>query len=446
MEKKRKNYFLILLFAIVSIVFHCNNIEVHAVKDISTSSITERFTCYNDDDCDCDLDDEDCEHDWGEWEYADNDGNSYISEKEIPCPGGIKWRTCRLCGEESEIIEIEKKCSYISKANSKGKMSRPKCNRCGSTELEDESIYNSLLLDEYQCYLELSMDDDIDNRYLVTGKINRPAVTPYIVAYEYDEENEKKYVDSYAVPKKYYTVTYSGNGKKAGTYKATVKLKGIYSGTKSISYKMTSSPMRVNKLTIEHGYTYGLKVFTGKEKIKWKSSNKKVATITSDGVLYAEGVGKATITATYKGKKYKTKITVTAATPRFGTILYDYNTRNNYFVVKIKNDTHMPITVLSGTTKVIDKDYKTFDRKINLSKSCTIKPGKMKTLKFKVQGNVTWYDVTGYTLYYNIKLDGKKYSVKTNWNNVSKYKKGSKWKNSYRTKSWFEDFRMEAWN
>ncbi len=49
-------------------------------------------------------------------------------------------------------------------------------------------------------------------------------------------------------------------------------------------------------------------------KIKWKSSNKKVATVTSKGKVTAKTKGKAVITATYNRKTYQCSIKVTAST------------------------------------------------------------------------------------------------------------------------------------
>ena len=64
------------------------------------------------------------------------------------------------------------------------------------------------------------------------------------------------------------------------------------------------------KATIYRGRTIKLKVKNNKKKVKWKSSNKKIATVTKKGVVKAKNVGKATITATVRKKKYKCKITV----------------------------------------------------------------------------------------------------------------------------------------
>ena len=47
-----------------------------------------------------------------------------------------------------------------------------------------------------------------------------------------------------------------------------------------------------------------------KDTVTWKSSNKKVATVTNIGVVTARKTGKATITAKVKGKKATCKVTV----------------------------------------------------------------------------------------------------------------------------------------
>ena len=44
--------------------------------------------------------------------------------------------------------------------------------------------------------------------------------------------------------------------------------------------------------------------------VKWKSTNKKVATVNKEGIVKAKKAGKATIKATYKGSTYKCKIRV----------------------------------------------------------------------------------------------------------------------------------------
>ena len=64
------------------------------------------------------------------------------------------------------------------------------------------------------------------------------------------------------------------------------------------------------KATIYVGKTVTLKLKNNKKKIKWSSSNKKVAIVTKKGKVKGKKAGKVTITAKAGKKKYKCKITV----------------------------------------------------------------------------------------------------------------------------------------
>lgn len=76
--------------------------------------------------------------------------------------------------------------------------------------------------------------------------------------------------------------------------------------------KLKKISLNKKKLTLKKGKTYKLKVSykpntksvkqMAKKKIKWKSSNKKVATVTKSGKIKALKKGKATITVTYSKK------------------------------------------------------------------------------------------------------------------------------------------------
>lgn len=65
-----------------------------------------------------------------------------------------------------------------------------------------------------------------------------------------------------------------------------------------------------SKLTLQTGKTSKLKLKNTKKKVKWSSKNKKVATVSSKGVVKAISVGKTTITAKSGKKKYSCKVTV----------------------------------------------------------------------------------------------------------------------------------------
>lgn len=75
--------------------------------------------------------------------------------------------------------------------------------------------------------------------------------------------------------------------------------------------KKTAKPkLSTTKKTIYKGQTKVLKVKNASGKVKWKSSNKKVATVNSYGQVTGKKKGKATITATVNGKKLKCRVTV----------------------------------------------------------------------------------------------------------------------------------------
>ncbi len=59
------------------------------------------------------------------------------------------------------------------------------------------------------------------------------------------------------------------------------------------------------------GESFQLKVIDKKGKVKFTSSNKKIATVNSKGLIRGKKRGSCTITAKVDGKKYKCKVTVT---------------------------------------------------------------------------------------------------------------------------------------
>ena len=110
--------------------------------------------------------------------------------------------------------------------------------------------------------------------------------------YQYDNVLIRLSYDLTPSQVKVYTTAFKAmqNG-KTPTYPVTVKL------------NKKSATLKVNqKIT--------LKLTGAKSKVKWTSSNKSVATVSSSGVVTAKKKGSATITATYNNKKYTCKITV----------------------------------------------------------------------------------------------------------------------------------------
>ncbi|MCR5726310.1 MAG: Ig-like domain-containing protein [Lachnospiraceae bacterium] len=80
------------------------------------------------------------------------------------------------------------------------------------------------------------------------------------------------------------------------------------------SYAEASTKVSLSKkkVTLTVGKTKKLKL-SGANDVTWKSSDKKIATVSKSGKITAKSVGKCTITATYAGKNYTCKVTVKAA-------------------------------------------------------------------------------------------------------------------------------------
>lgn len=96
--------------------------------------------------------------------------------------------------------------------------------------------------------------------------------------------------------------------KKEGTAIITAKYK-----KKKLTCKIIVKNMKLSKekITMTPGQSQKIKLMGTRQKVVWKSSNNKVASV-KNGRIKAKSVGKATITATVQKKKYKCKVAVNA--------------------------------------------------------------------------------------------------------------------------------------
>lgn len=78
------------------------------------------------------------------------------------------------------------------------------------------------------------------------------------------------------------------------------------------SYIVEAASVKISKTkkTLYVGQTYTLKIKGTSKKVKWSSSNTKIAKVNSKGKVTAKKKGTVTITAKVSGKKYKCKITI----------------------------------------------------------------------------------------------------------------------------------------
>lgn len=112
--------------------------------------------------------------------------------------------------------------------------------------------------------------------------------------------------------KKVATVNSKGvvTGKKVGTAKITVKV-GKYSKTVTIKVKKGTLKLAKSSASIQKGKTVTIKATPSPSgKVTYKSSNKKVATVNSKGVVTGKKKGTAKITVTCNGVSKTFKVTV----------------------------------------------------------------------------------------------------------------------------------------
>ncbi len=159
-----------------------------------------------------------------------------------------------------------------------------------------------------KCTVTLSKTSFVNN-----GSTQKPTVTV-----KYNSTTLKLNTD--------YTLTYSNsNSKDVGTYTVTVTGKNGYTGTKSVSYKITAasaSSVKLSKtsVTLDVGKSETIKAtvspdYASNKTVTWTTSNSKVATV-SAGKITAKAAGTAKITAkTSNGKTATCNVTVKAPNP-----------------------------------------------------------------------------------------------------------------------------------
>ena len=233
------------------------------------------------------------------------------------------------------------------------------------------------------------------------------------------------------------------NAKKRGNCTITIKLVG--GATEKIKVKVLNGNPQLDytDYTLNLGQSFKNKIYYNDKKVTWSSTNKKIAKVSSSGKVTAVGIGTCYIKAKVDRKTLKCKVIVKRREPNFGAVLWDYNTRDNYFSVEIRNKGPKTLTINSGI-KVEDKDYKTYDRRVYLKKKVSIKTNTTKSVRFYVKGGLTWPDYSDFTLFYKFTYDGKTYESHV-WYDDSVYKKGKKWYGTYWDEDWYNRWANPEW-
>ncbi len=137
------------------------------------------------------------------------------------------------------------------------------------------------------------------------------------------------------------------------------------------------------KLTMNKGEKYKLKLRHSTGKIKWMSSKKSIATVSSKGVVKAQKRGTAVITAKNKSKKYKCKIKV--ETPRLNHSVLFLPLKCSYKLKLIGNSQKIKwqttnkniVVVNSGKVQGVKAGTASVYAKVGKSKyKCSIQVGK----------------------------------------------------------------------
>ena len=222
---------------------------------------------------------------------------------------GLMRYTCQVCGyEKTETIPvIAHTHKYTWKTTAKATVFRPAkqegtCSLCGKKQTRN---YGSKL----KATIKLNVSSITLQRKQATTKVK--------VSMAYGDS-----IKSWASSNKN-IVTVDKNGKikagtKTGTAKITVTLKSGKKATLKVKVqtakvKTTKISGLKTKLTIKKGKSVTLKPvvspITSQEKVIYSSSNKKIATVSSKGVV--KGRRKGTVTITVKSGKVTKKIKIT---------------------------------------------------------------------------------------------------------------------------------------
>lgn len=220
--------------------------------------------------------------------------------------------------------------------------------------------------------------------------------------------------------------------KKATVFKIGEKTKECYlcgdTSKSSINKLQSTIKLSSTKKTIKQLHSFNITVkniANGDSISSVKTSSSKIVSVKKSGnkiTVKGKKVGSATITVKLKsGKSSKCKVKVIKDKLTYSLEGLNYSTRNNVMTVWLKNTSKHTIKVYASNAKLIDWDYKNFDRtvkNVNGKSSATIKPGKTVKLKFYLNGASTWPGYQSKTMKFKVKFDGAYKWIKVSENNL----------------------------
>lgn len=149
-------------------------------------------------------------------------------------------------------------------------------------------------------------------------------------------------------------------------------------------FAKTSKPkLSKTKITMNKGESFKVKLKNSKGKIKWTSSKKSIASVSSKGIIKAQKKGTAIITAKYKNKKYKCKVKV--ETPKLNHSCLFLPLKSNYKLqligssqqVRWSSSNNNIVTVNNGVVTAVEHGNAFVYAKVGNTKyKCSIQVGK----------------------------------------------------------------------
>lgn len=171
------------------------------------------------------------------------------------------------------------------------------------------------------------------------------------------------------------------------------------SGSSSRKIKLKISK---KKLSLVAGNNAALKLNIRSSKATWKSSNKKVASVSKKGIIKAKKAGKTTITAKYNGQTVKCKVTVKK--PEDVVIkTVNWDDMDNKVQFKITNNTNKPI-IVQQELKAYDYNYHYFNSMYLTTASAVIPAKSTRTVVFY---DTAWDDIIYDTQQFAVRINVK---------------------------------------
>lgn len=215
------------------------------------------------------------------------------------------------------------------------------------------------------------------------------------------------------------SLSVSNNSSYKGRY-VQISNQGANMSLQSVWLDIPDIRLNAEKVTLSKKETFTLKVNNYSGKVKWKSSNDKIASVSKSGKVRAKKAGTAVITAKGKGFTQKCRVVVKGEDKskfkRYTGKAYCKSNAKFMYGVSFKknNKVYVGIWNPSGTSSSYEDFYFELDKKktkytVKGMRSKTkyevsiIPKGKNVLLKLKGRGN-SYFDTKGITLRYDKKV------------------------------------------